>query len=94
MGAEIEALTTVSGNGRSELLFKVHGGGGVNGALLERVRIQGNGNVGIGNAAPGEKLVVNGNAQIDGDGLVDQSWSLTLRYHAKFQCRCSRSTTR
>ena len=66
VGAEIEALTTVSGNGRSELLFKVHGGGGVNGALLERVRIQGNGNVGIGNAAPGEKLVVNGNAQIDG----------------------------
>jgi hypothetical protein len=66
VGAEIEALTTVSANGRSELLFKVHGGGGTNGALLERVRIQGNGNVGIGNAAPGERLVVNGNEQLDG----------------------------
>ena len=66
VGAEIEALTTVSANGRSELLFKVHGGGGTNGALLERVRIQGNGNVGIGSAAPAERLVVNGNEQLDG----------------------------
>ena len=76
VGAEIEALTTVSANGRSELLFKVHGGGGTNGALLERVRIQGNGNVGIGSNAPTEKLVVNGNAQIDG------ALKGTVRYYA------------
>lgn len=66
VGAQIDALTTASVNGRSELIFKVHGGGGVNGALQERVRIQGDGNVGIGYAAPTERLAVNGNAQIDG----------------------------
>ncbi len=66
VGAQIDALTTGSANGRSELIFKVHGGGGGNGALLERVRIQGDGNVGIGYAAPTERLAVNGNAQIDG----------------------------
>jgi hypothetical protein len=66
VGAQIDALTTGSANGRSELIFKVHGGGGVNGALQERVRIQGDGNVGIGYAAPTERLAVNGSAQIDG----------------------------
>jgi hypothetical protein len=59
-------LTTNSVNGRSELIFNVHGGGGLNGALLERVRIQGDGNVGIGYPAPAERLSVNGNMQLDG----------------------------
>ncbi len=66
VGAEIVGLTTNSTNGRSELLFNVHGGGGGNGALLERVRIQGDGNVGIGYNAPLERLSVNGNMQLDG----------------------------
>ena len=76
VGAEMVALTTVSANGRSELLFNVHGGGGGNGALLERVRIQGDGNVGIGYNAPLQRLAVNGNMQLDG------ALKGTVRYYA------------
>jgi hypothetical protein len=57
-GAMLTALTTNSSNGRSELLFNVHGGGGANGALIERMRIQGDGVVQVTNlAGTGNRMV-------------------------------------
>ena len=40
---------------------------------VEKVRVDTNGNVGIGNNAPSQKLQVNGNARIDGDALVEDN---------------------
>jgi len=52
VGAEIVGLTLTSANGRSDLLFNVHGGGGAYGGLLERMRLTGEGKLGIGNTNP------------------------------------------
>lgn len=65
-GAEIVGLSITSANGRSDMQFNVHGGGGAYGALLERMRICGNGNVGIGTSSPDDKLDVVDNAQVSG----------------------------
>ncbi|MCW5898296.1 MAG: hypothetical protein KIT10_03415 [Flavobacteriales bacterium] len=48
VGSEIISVTTNATSGLSDLRFHVHGGGGANGPLDERMRILGNGNVGIG----------------------------------------------
>lgn len=60
VGAEIIGLTLTSANGRSDLLFNVHGGGGAYGALLERMRLTGQGNLGIGTSTPAGRLDVQG----------------------------------
>jgi hypothetical protein len=52
VGSEIVSQTLVSANGRSDLFFNVHGGGGVAGALLERMRILGSGQVVINGINP------------------------------------------
>lgn len=48
VGAELQALTTDASNGFSDLILKVHGSGGASGALQERMRIKGDGDVVIG----------------------------------------------
>jgi len=66
-GSEIASVTTNASTGLSELRFLVHGGGTF-GALDERMRIQGNGNVGIGTNAPTQRLHVAGNIRmVDGN---------------------------
>lgn len=52
VGSEMVSYCVNSGNGRSDLLFKVHGGGGVPGALNERMRILGNGQVVVNTTTP------------------------------------------
>lgn len=48
VGAEMQAITLFSSNGRSDLVWNVHGGGGVNGGLFERARLMGNSTLQIG----------------------------------------------
>lgn len=48
VGAELQALTSDASNGFSDLILKVHGSGGASGALEERMRIKGDGDVVIG----------------------------------------------
>jgi hypothetical protein len=48
VGAEMQAVTIVAANGRSDLVWKVHGGGGINGGLHERARLMGNSTLQIG----------------------------------------------
>ncbi len=68
VGSEIISVTTNATTGLSDLRFHVHGGGGANGALNERMRILGNGNVGIGVIAPTQSLHVAGNIRmVDGN---------------------------
>jgi hypothetical protein len=70
VGSEFESVTT-NASGLSHLRFKVHGGGGPNGALLERMRILGNGNVGIGTDTPLDRLHIAGNIRmVDGNQAV------------------------
>ena len=45
VGSQIISQTITAGNGKSDLIFKSHGGGGAYGALLERLRITGYGSV-------------------------------------------------
>jgi len=52
VGAELISYCVNSGNGRSDLFFRVHGGGGTSGALLERMRILGNGQVCVNTSTP------------------------------------------
>jgi hypothetical protein len=58
VGAEIGAITTVSANGASQMIFRTHGGGGSFGALLERMRLTNQGRLGIGNSSPNNRLHV------------------------------------
>ena len=53
VGSEIVSITLNSANGRSDLYFRVHGGGGTYGALLERMRLTGQGFLGLGTSTPG-----------------------------------------
>ncbi|MCX7863389.1 MAG: hypothetical protein N2449_10390 [Bacteroidales bacterium] len=53
VGAEIVSLLLTSANGRSDLYFNVHGGGGSYGGLIERMRLTGSGNLGLGTSTPG-----------------------------------------
>lgn len=70
VGSEFESVTT-NASGLSHLRFKVHGGGGPNGALLERMRILGNGNVGIGTDTPLDRLHIAGNIRmVDGNQAI------------------------
>lgn len=70
VGSEFESVTTNT-SGFSHLRFKVHGGGGANGALLERMRIVGNGNVGINTDNPLDRLHIVGNIRmVDGNQAV------------------------
>src|SRR5579862_3497620 len=58
----------------ADQVFYTNIGGSANQPLVERMRIKGStGNVGIGTGAPGAKLEVNGNAQVDGNLTVSGS---------------------
>jgi len=66
--------------GNEALVFEV-GTGSVNDAAnepTERMRIAGNGNVGICTAAPGATLEVNGSAKVDGNVTVEGGGGITF----------------
>ena len=52
VGATITSILNNASNGYSDLYFSVHGGG-VYGALLERMRLTGRGDLGLGTSTPG-----------------------------------------
>ncbi len=75
VGAEIIALTLTTTNGRSDLYFNVHGGGGTYGGLIERMRLTGTGNLGLNYSTPGVATQAGRNyftiSGITGSGIVE-----------------------
>lgn len=71
VGAEIGAITTASSNGASQLIFRTHGGGGAYGALLERMRLTNQGQLGIGTTSPIQTLDVNGRVNVT-NGVIQR----------------------
>jgi len=70
-GARIRAIRNDNNNAAADLAFSLENTGAT--AVAEVVRFTSDGSVGIGTTAPGQKLHVNGNAEIDGSIYINDT---------------------